>query len=72
VLAATVAACGLWQAALGAASDPAASVGLTLLATLLSLGLAEHWFMVLPLPTQALWQWGLRSRTGPVARGPAA
>jgi len=22
----------------------------------------EHWFMVLPLPSQALWNWGLRSR----------
>jgi putative photosynthetic complex assembly protein 2 len=71
VLAATVAACSLWQAALGAPAGTAAAVGLTLLACLLSLGLVEHWFMVLPLPTQALWQWGLRSRTGPVARGPA-
>lgn len=72
VLAATVIACLLWQAALGEPAGSAAAVGLTLLASLLTLGLVEHWFMVLPLPTQALWQWGLRSRTGPVARGPTA
>jgi putative photosynthetic complex assembly protein 2 len=71
VLGATALACALWQAAFGAEA-PAATVGTTLLACLLSLGLAEHWFMVLPLPTQALWQWGLRSRGGPVAGGPAA
>lgn len=70
VLAATVVACSLWQAALGEAAGPAETAGMTLLATLVSLGLAEHWFMVLPLPTQALWQWGLRSRAA--ARGPAA
>jgi len=70
VLGATVVACSLWQAALGGdATTPAATtVGLSLLASLLSLGLAEHWFMVLPLPTQPLWQWGLRSRAAPVAR----
>ncbi len=30
--------------------------GYTLLATLLVLGVAEHWFMVLPLPSSALWR----------------
>jgi putative photosynthetic complex assembly protein 2 len=35
----------------------------TLLATLTALALAEHWFMVVPLPTEALWTWGLKSRT---------
>lgn len=71
VLAATAAACALWLAAIGEPAGSASAVGLTLLASLLSLGLAEHWFMVLPLPTQALWQWGLKSRA-PVARGPTA
>ena len=33
-----------------------------LAATLLSLGVLEHWFMVIPLPSHALWNWGLRSR----------
>ena len=30
--------------------------------TLLTLAILEHWFMVLPLPSDALWKWGLRSR----------
>jgi len=33
-----------------------------LLATILTLGILEHWFLVVPLPVNAIWQWGLRSR----------
>jgi len=33
----------------------------TFLATLMALALLEHWFMVLPLPAEALWKWGLKS-----------
>ncbi|MFN3231231.1 MAG: putative photosynthetic complex assembly protein PuhE [Alphaproteobacteria bacterium] len=36
----------------------------TLLATLLALAILEHWFMVLPLPDAALWQWMLGDRDG--------
>jgi putative photosynthetic complex assembly protein 2 len=32
-----------------------------MLLTLLGLGLAEHWFLVLPLPVERLWRWGLAS-----------
>jgi putative photosynthetic complex assembly protein 2 len=39
------------------------TVGLTLLATLVVLGLLEHVFMVLPVPADVLWRWGLASRT---------
>jgi hypothetical protein len=28
----------------------------------MALAVLEHWFMVLPLPFEALWRWGLRSR----------
>lgn len=52
----------LWQAAVGHGVTPFEATALTLSATLLSLGVLEHWFMVLPLPSQALWNWGLRSR----------
>jgi len=38
-------------------------VGATLLATLAGLALLEHWFLVLPLPVERLWAWGLRGRT---------
>jgi len=33
----------------------------TFLATLLVVGVLEHWFLVLPLPTAALWEWGLKT-----------
>ena len=34
----------------------------TFVGTLLTLAILEHWFLVLPLPADALWSWGLRSR----------
>lgn len=53
----------VWQAA--GANDVSAfeATALTFSGTLLSLAVLEHWFMVLPLPSQALWNWSLRSRT---------
>ena len=60
VSASTVALVLLVQAAAGA--DAAAGTALILLATLVALGLLEHWFLVLPLPVEALWAWGLASR----------
>ena len=36
-------------------------VGFTLLATLSSLALLEHWLMVVPLPDAKLWRWMLPS-----------
>lgn len=62
VLASSVAAVMGWQLALGGGQTAAAEAAAVLCATLLTLGLLEHWFMVLPLPSQALWQWGMRSR----------
>jgi len=45
-----------------AATSAFNAVGLTLIATLLILAILEHWFLVLPLPFEALWRWGLKSR----------
>lgn len=57
-------ACGLLTtAALSSGATPHEKVGFTILATLVALGLLEHLFMVLPMPTDALWRWGLVSRT---------
>ena len=39
------------------------STGDMLLASLLALGILEHWFMIVPMPIAALWSWGMRSRT---------
>lgn len=44
------------------ADTPFGTTGMTLLAALTALGLLEHWFLVLPLPADALFSWGLKSR----------
>jgi len=62
VIAATVATIAAWQWALTGDLTAAREAAALLAATLLSLGVLEHWFMVIPLPSHALWNWGLRSR----------
>jgi putative photosynthetic complex assembly protein 2 len=52
----------VWQAAAAPGVGDFEATTLTFSGTLLSLAILEHWFMVLPLPTQALWNWGFRSR----------
>ncbi|NNE87200.1 MAG: DUF3623 family protein, partial [Silicimonas sp.] len=37
----------------------AAAVGFTLLATMTTLALLEHWLLLLPLPDAKLWRWML-------------
>jgi putative photosynthetic complex assembly protein 2 len=48
------------------ATAPGASgfqaAGYTFLTTLMALAILEHWFLMLPLPAQKLWSWGLKSR----------
>lgn len=48
--------------AAAADADAFRAVGFTLLGTLMALAVLEHWFMVLPLPFEALWRWALQSR----------
>ncbi|MFD2111618.1 putative photosynthetic complex assembly protein PuhE [Thiorhodococcus fuscus] len=43
----------------------AVSQGLVLVATLLALAILEHWFLVLPLPDEALWAWALPHKDVP-------
>jgi putative photosynthetic complex assembly protein 2 len=45
----------------GAAETHFAATGYVFLATMMILAIAEHWFLVLPLPFSQLWSWGLRS-----------
>ena len=52
----------LFQHALDKAADPFVSSGTMLVAALLALAVLEHWFMMLPLPTEKLWGWGFKSR----------
>ncbi len=43
-------------------------VGLTLVATILGLGVIEHVFLALPLPDAMLWRWAIRQRQARVTR----
>ncbi|HEY8125521.1 MAG TPA: putative photosynthetic complex assembly protein PuhE [Methylocystis sp.] len=43
-----------------AASTDFELVGFTILATLMALAVAEHWFLVAPLRANALWSWGVK------------
>ena len=38
-------------------------VGLVLVSTMLAMAILEHFLLVLPLPSTALWRWALRNRT---------
>ncbi len=50
----------LAQAAGAADASAFAIAGFTLLASLVALAVVEHWFMVLPIPADALWRWSLK------------
>ncbi len=43
-----------------AATTPFDLVGYTILATLMALAVAEHWFLVAPLHANSLWWWGAK------------
>jgi len=60
----------LAQKAAAADSTPFEAAGFTMLATLMTLAIAEHWFLVAPLETNALWRWGVKATPAPGA--PAA
>ena len=61
VSASTVVTVLLAQKALAAEATPFDVTGYTILATLMTLAVAEHWFLVAPLHANALWQWSLTS-----------
>jgi putative photosynthetic complex assembly protein 2 len=60
VTAATVVAVLLVREIAASEASPFEVTGLTLITTLLVLAILEHWLLVLPLPTTALWRWSLR------------
>ena len=45
-----------------AALTPFQAAGYSFLAALLALAVLEHWFLVLPLPSEQLWQWALKKQ----------
>lgn len=46
-------------------APPAEAAGLMLVTTMLALAILEHWLLVLPLPTTALWRWAMRGKDHP-------
>ena len=42
---------------------PAETVGLILVGSMLAMAILEHFLLVLPLPSTALWRWAMRNRT---------
>lgn len=55
----------VWQRAFAPHISPFEATSLTFVGILLSLAVLEHWFLVLPMPSEWLWSWGLRSRATP-------
>lgn len=55
----TVVTAVLANKALQAAPGSFDAVGYCLLATLMALAVLEHWFLVVPLPSEKLWQWAI-------------
>jgi putative photosynthetic complex assembly protein 2 len=60
VTAGSVVAYQLWLAAT-ASAVPFDRVGLALVATIVTLGVLEHWLLVMPLPVERLWGWAASS-----------
>jgi len=48
--------------ALEPTADATTVLGLTLVGTMLALAIVEHWMLVLPVPTTALWRWAMAKR----------
>jgi putative photosynthetic complex assembly protein 2 len=42
-------------------ADEGVAIRFTLLSALMGLAILEHWFLVLPLPSERLWKWGFKS-----------
>ena len=49
--------------AFSATATLAETTGLVLVSTMLAMAILEHFLLVLPLPSTALWRWALRGRT---------
>jgi putative photosynthetic complex assembly protein 2 len=63
----TVMATALLMKALAPGVSAFEATAFSLLFTLVALALIEHWFMVLPIPSEKLWQWGLASHAATAA-----
>jgi putative photosynthetic complex assembly protein 2 len=57
----TIVAVLLTQRALAASASPFEAAGYTMLATLMVLAIAEHWFLVAPIEANSLWGFGVKA-----------
>ncbi len=64
VVGATTLATVVWQAAFKDQASGFEAASLTFVATLISLAILEHWFMMLPFPPETLWRWAMRKPAG--------
>lgn len=55
----------LFHKAFADGADAHQAVGFMLIATIASLAVIEHWFLMLPLSIEKLWRWGLRDEHAP-------
>jgi putative photosynthetic complex assembly protein 2 len=54
-----------------AVTDPFKTTAYALMASLLALAVLEHWFMVIPLPSEKMWKWAMRpTEPGVTAKAP--
>jgi putative photosynthetic complex assembly protein 2 len=61
----TIVAFELFRTALSPAETDFARCSYLFLGSLMTLAILEHWFLVVPLPAQILWNWSLKSRRPP-------
>ncbi|MCA3347706.1 MAG: DUF3623 domain-containing protein [Roseomonas sp.] len=61
----TILSAWLFHKAFADGADAHQLVGFMLIATIASLAVIEHWFLMLPLPIETLWRWGLRDKDPP-------
>ena len=59
----TVAIAVLVHKAMTVENDPFELLAFTFYIVIQALGLLEHWFLVLPIPAEALWNWSVKART---------
>ena len=63
VVAASLVLAGLMVLASSPDVSRADSIGYVLVSTMLAMAILEHFLLVLPLPSTALWRWALRNRS---------
>ncbi len=56
------------QHAMNFDTSAAEAIGLILVGSMLAMAILEHFLLVLPLPSTALWRWAMRNRTPLVTR----